>query len=87
MTDQLPEEWTPEQLRVYGALFDAGMSNQALITHPETGEIAPRHWQTIVHNMAYLAATAMDPDAGIILHDTATDQVVGAFFQAPTTRH
>ena len=75
MSDELPEDWTDEQLAVFGKVLRFMLSNQSLHCHPDMPNVDPEHWQTICHNSAFLAASIVGGEE-LIIHDTDTELVL-----------
>lgn len=60
--DRLPDDWEPEQHRVFHEVFALAMTNQTAFSHPEALRMPDEHWRTLCHNFAFWAATSSNGD-------------------------
>lgn len=86
MTSDLPIDWTPEQERVFRAVYEAAIGKQGFIKHPQGPMLNAEHWYTVVYNMAQLAADALEPDTTVVLLDD-TGEKLTTFFEESGPRH
>jgi hypothetical protein len=67
--DRLPDDWEPEQNRVYHEVYALALTNQCYFKHPGAELATDAHWQTICHNFAFMAATASGGDSLTIVSE------------------
>lgn len=60
--DRLPDDWEPEQHRVFHEVFALSVANQVGFVHPEAIPISDEHWRTLCHNFAFWSATSANGD-------------------------
>lgn len=68
--DRLPDDWEPEQHRVYHEVYAMGMANQAMFSHPRAAPVSSEQWQTLCHNFAFWAATCSNGDDMTVTDDS-----------------
>lgn len=73
--DCLPDDWTTEQLRLFGEIKALASTNQHLFAHPKAARVSDEHWLTLCHNFAYCAAIVSNGD-DFTVHDMDTDEVL-----------
>lgn len=72
-----PDDWTPEQFAVFSRVYDFLICNQCGVSHPQAVAISSRHWQTICHNAAYVAAEMIECETLNVL-DNETGELIAA---------
>lgn len=60
--ERLPDDWEPEQLRIYHEVFALAAGRQPLFSHPRAEPMPDEHWKTLCHNFAFWAATTSNGD-------------------------
>jgi hypothetical protein len=72
--DRLPDDFEPEQLALYHAVYSLALPNRALFAHPKATPVPDEHWRTLCHNFAFCAAQMRD--GGDITVVTDDDEVL-----------
>jgi hypothetical protein len=78
MSNELPDDWSPEQNRVFSRLLRHMEANPAVFTHPDAEPMSAEHWHTVAYNAAWTAAHLMDPDAPYLVHANEEGDLLGA---------
>lgn len=73
--DQLPEDWTDSQGKLFVKLYKFMLQNQGTFMHPQAPTLAQECWNTVCHNAAWAAANFSNDEEMTIL-DTETNEVL-----------
>lgn len=65
----LPDDLTGHGQDVFFRFYARALDAQHEIVHPKAGPIPMEHWQTIVHNLAFLAACCAEGANLIVAKD------------------